>query len=109
MQASKATAAGWWSRMRRCIIRLQYQLNSSTWEQVQGDAKAVDVFLQREVRSPEAESVIEAVSGAFAQRQVDTLVKLREAAEAKEAEAQVQASKASLKQYNGSTQAWQKE
>ncbi|OLP75817.1 hypothetical protein AK812_SmicGene44330 [Symbiodinium microadriaticum] len=99
VQASKATAAGWWSRMRRCIITLQAQLSRSTWEQVQGNAKAADVFLQREVGRPEEASFVEEVSRAFEQRQVKALGKLREAAEANEAEAQVQASKASQKQY----------
>ena len=78
---------------------LQAQLSRSTWEQVQGNAKAADVFLQREVGRPEEASFVEEVSRAFEQRQVKALGKLREAAEANEAEAQVQASKASQKQY----------
>ncbi|CAE7761438.1 unnamed protein product, partial [Symbiodinium necroappetens] len=49
VQASTATAAGWWSRMRRCIITLQGQLSRNTWEQVQGNAEAADAFLQRAV------------------------------------------------------------
>ncbi|CAE7453123.1 unnamed protein product, partial [Symbiodinium sp. KB8] len=99
VQASKATAAGWWSRMRRCIITLQGQLSRNTWEQVQGNAEAADVFLQRAVGRPEEASFVAEVSRAFEQRQVKALGKLREAAEANEAEAQVQASKASQKQY----------
>ena len=99
VQASKTTAAGWWSRMRRCIITLQSQLSRNAWDQVQGNADAADVILQREVSRPEEASFVAEVAKAFEQRQVKALGKLREAAEANEAEAQVQASKASQKQY----------
>ncbi|CAE7513634.1 unnamed protein product, partial [Symbiodinium microadriaticum] len=99
VQASKNTAAGWWSRMRRCIITLQSQLSRKAWDQVQGKADAADVFLQREVSRPEEASFVAEVAKAFEQRQVKELGKLRETAEANEAEAQVQASKASQKQY----------
>ena len=99
VQGSKATAAGWWSRMRRCIITLQGQLSRNAWDQVQGNAATADVFLQREVSRPEEAAFVAEVAKAFEQRQVSALSKLREAAEANEAEAQVQASKASQKQY----------
>ena len=99
VQASKATAAGWWSRMRRCIITLQGQLSHNAWDQVQGNAATADVFLQREVSRPEEAAFVAEVAEAFEQRHVSALGKLREAAEANEAEAQVQASKASQKQY----------
>ncbi|CAE7878115.1 unnamed protein product, partial [Symbiodinium necroappetens] len=83
----------------RCIIKLQSELNTSTWEQTQGDATKVDGFLRKGASSPEATSFIAEVIGAFEQRQASLLGPLRAAAEAKEAEAQVEASRVHFKQY----------
>ena len=64
--------------MRRSIIALQGQLSCNTWEPVQGNAEAADVFLQREVSRPEEASFVAEVSRAFEQRQMQALSKLRE-------------------------------